>query len=34
VWKFFLFCWAGKTVKSFAFAGAGAGLFTWLTNLF
>ena len=34
VWKFFLFCWAGKTVKSFCFALAGAGLFSWLTNLF
>jgi len=34
LWKFFIFCWAGKTVKSFAFAAAGAGLFTWLTNLF
>jgi uncharacterized membrane protein YdjX (TVP38/TMEM64 family) len=34
LWKFFLFCWAGKTVKSFAFAAAGAGLFAWLTNLF
>lgn len=34
VWKFFIFCWAGKTIKSFGFAFAGAGLFTWLTNLF
>ncbi|MDY6912761.1 MAG: VTT domain-containing protein, partial [Chloroflexota bacterium] len=26
-WKFFPICWAGKTIKSFMFALAGAGLF-------
>ncbi len=32
LWKFFLFCWAGKTIKSFAFAFAGAGLFDGIRN--
>jgi membrane protein DedA with SNARE-associated domain len=27
LWRFFAFCWAGKTIKSFAFAFAGYGLF-------
>lgn len=27
LWRFFLFCWAGKTIKSLGFAFAGAGLF-------
>lgn len=27
VWRFFVFCWGGKTIKSLAFAFAGAGLF-------
>lgn len=32
-WRFFLFCWAGKTLKSLGFALAGAGLFTFVLNL-
>lgn len=31
--KFFLYCWAGKTVKSLAFAFAGAGLFEGVKEL-
>ncbi len=31
--KWFLICWLGKTIKSFGFALAGAGLFEWLTDL-
>ncbi|MFC2058024.1 VTT domain-containing protein [Chloroflexota bacterium] len=34
VWKFFLLCWAGKTIKSFGFAFAGWGLFTMVKELF
>ncbi|MFC1963310.1 VTT domain-containing protein [Chloroflexota bacterium] len=33
VWKFFLTCWAGKTIKSFGFAFAGWGLFTGIKEL-
>jgi len=33
IWKFFIFCWAGKTVKSLAFAFAGYGLFDGIKNL-
>lgn len=33
LWKFFLFCWAGKTVKSLAFAFAGYGLFDGIRHL-
>jgi membrane protein YqaA with SNARE-associated domain len=33
IWKFFLFCWAGKTVKSLAFAFAGYGLFDGIRHL-
>jgi len=33
IWKFFLFCWAGKTVKSLAFAFAGYGLFDGIKHL-
>jgi membrane protein YqaA with SNARE-associated domain len=34
VGKFFLYCWAGKTLKSLAFAFAGAGFFEGVKNLF
>ena len=33
LWRFFLFCWAGKTIKSLAFAFAGAGLFAGIKEL-
>ncbi len=33
LWKLFLLCWLGKTIKSFGFALAGAGLLSWLTKL-
>ena len=33
IWKFFIFCWAGKTVKSLAFAFAGYGLFDGIKHL-
>jgi len=33
IWKFFLFCWTGKTVKSLAFAFAGYGLFDGIKHL-
>lgn len=33
LWKFFAFCWAGKTIKSFAFAFAGYGLFDGIRHL-
>ncbi len=32
-WKFFVLCWAGKTIKSFGFAIAGAGFFNVIVNL-
>jgi membrane protein DedA with SNARE-associated domain len=32
LWKFFIFCWAGKTIKSLAFAFAGYGLFDGITR--
>lgn len=34
LWKFFIFCWAGKTIKSLGFAFAGYGLFDWVKSLF
>lgn len=34
LWKFFFYCWAGKTVKSLGFALAGAGLSGWIRSLF
>ena len=33
IWKFFIFCWAGKTAKSLAFAFAGYGLFDGIKRL-
>lgn len=33
VWKVFLLCWAGKTIKCFYIAVAGAGLLPWFTDL-
>ena len=33
LWKFFIFCWIGKTIKSFAFAFAGYGLFEGIRHL-
>ena len=33
LWKFFLFCWSGKTIKSLAFAFAGYGLFDGIRHL-
>ena len=33
IWKWFLISWLGKTIKSFGFAVAGAGLFHWLTGI-
>jgi uncharacterized membrane protein YdjX (TVP38/TMEM64 family) len=33
IWKFFIFCWAGKIVKSLAFAFAGYGLFDGIKRL-
>jgi len=33
LWKFFIFCWAGKTIKSFGFAFAGYGLFEGIRHL-
>jgi len=32
-WKFFLLCWGGKTIKSFMFAIAGAGLFNAVLDI-
>ena len=34
VWRFFIFCWAGKTLKSLAFAAVGYAFSDWLINLF
>ena len=34
VWKMFLLCLAGKILKCFGFALAGAGLLSWITDLF
>jgi len=34
LWRFFIYCWAGKTVKSLGFALAGAGLSGWIRSLF
>jgi len=34
LWKFFIYCWAGKTIKSLGFALAGAGLSDWIRSLF
>lgn len=33
LWRFFVFCWAGKTIKSLGFAFAGAGFFEAITRL-
>jgi membrane protein DedA with SNARE-associated domain len=33
LWKFFIFCWGGKTIKSLAFAYAGVGLFDGIKSL-
>jgi uncharacterized membrane protein YdjX (TVP38/TMEM64 family) len=33
LWRFFIFCWSGKTIKSFAFAFAGYGLFEGIRHL-
>jgi membrane protein DedA with SNARE-associated domain len=33
LWKFFAFCWSGKTIKSLAFAFAGYGLFDGIKHL-
>jgi uncharacterized membrane protein YdjX (TVP38/TMEM64 family) len=33
LWRFFIFCWSGKTIKSFAFAFAGYGLFDGIRHL-
>jgi uncharacterized membrane protein YdjX (TVP38/TMEM64 family) len=33
LWRFFIFCWAGKTIKSLAFAFAGYGLFDGIRHL-
>lgn len=33
LWKFFVFCWSGKTIKSMAFAFAGYGLFEGIRHL-
>lgn len=33
VWKFFLACWGGKTIKSLGFAFAGWGLFTGIKRM-
>ena len=33
LWRFFIFCWGGKTVKSLCFAFAGAGLFDGIKAL-
>jgi len=33
LWKFFLFCWSGKTIKSLAFAFAGYGFFDGIRHL-
>ena len=33
LWKLFLLCLLGKTIKSFGFAVAGAGLLPWFTDL-
>ena len=34
LWRFFIFCWAGKTIKSLGFALVGAAFSEWLINLF
>jgi membrane protein DedA with SNARE-associated domain len=33
LWRFFVFCWSGKTIKSLAFAFAGYGLFDGIRHL-
>ncbi len=33
IWKFLIFCWAGKIIKDLAFAFAGAGLFDGIARL-
>ncbi len=34
LWRFFLFCWAGKTVKSLGFALVGSWAADWLVGIF
>jgi len=34
LWKFFIFCWAGKTIKSFGFAYIGVLFSDWVLNRF
>jgi membrane protein DedA with SNARE-associated domain len=34
VWKFLIFCWAGKTIKSLGFAAVGYAASEWLIGLF
>jgi len=34
IWRFFLFCWAGKTLKSLAFAAVGYAFSEWLIGVF
>lgn len=34
LWRFFIFCWAGKTIKSLGFAFVGAAFSEWLIDLF
>jgi membrane protein DedA with SNARE-associated domain len=34
LWRFFIFCWGGKTIKSWGFAFVGAAFSEWLIDLF
>jgi len=34
LWRFFLFCWAGKTIKSLGFALVGMAASDWLVGIF
>jgi len=34
LWRFFLFCWAGKTIKSLGFALVGMAASDWLVSVF
>jgi len=34
IWRFFLFCWAGKTIKSLGFALVGMAASDWLVGIF
>jgi len=34
IWKMFFLCWVGKIIKCLGFAVAGAGIWSWITDIF